>query len=1440
MADANENRELDAVLRRFRVAVMAGRIARAVFKWLTFVSVVWLTLFLLDNAAGLPSGLRLFFLLTAALFTIYTLVALIGKAVIHVPGLDRTAILLEEECGIRRNLLINSLQLGRHRHSGPTAQFARRTVSNGSRKASEIPLSRVLEPVNLAVWALLTAAMLGMWGTYLRSAPLRLDNAITRFARPLANVEPLRRARLRLIPGSDLMVVENEDLEIVAVMEGAGDNPLPPDELRRLSPRILIQPGTAHISGRTGAEHGIRMLPMTREADLDALVARLEMPPGQRPVAFRYRVNRVRSPFAYAVFSPNVQVSTPSVRVGVFRTPRIAAAQFIVTPPDYTGSAAAVRPGPPDILSGLAGSRVRAEVTLDQAVDRLFWESTAGRSEFERLGGPEGRSWTAETQLTSAGAYLIEAEVEGLKHRSSVATGGTQLRDDLPPHVAIAGELSRRELVAGERLKLEILGADDFGIAWLSVNMRRPEGGETRVLRRWEFGQPPGVTGTMRQEMKMQLVPSIFRPGSDYIIEAVCRDFCPGGEAVYSAPLLIGIKPPALPPGAEQAYRAACAALDRAIRAQERALGASRNMLEYLDDILDAETRDTAGKDSFLRHELALSQMQAEVASFISETIRHAVRIPPSPPGFVKHLDSINRFPVKQAIGMISALGQVDRWLGPDPVALHSGEFANTNILQTVTFPEAKGRYVILDANSAFSIQAVTIAELAFLDSNSRPFPRRFVRNWQVARTANPWNPDRGFATLGRDRIETMLDLALQAPMSRADGPCVHLAQFIEPVPEEHVACYVAREIFVEEAREITMLTGSSDSLRVWLNGWLVTELQALREAQPDEDSTVLRLAPGRNTLLVEVSSAASRSALYMRLADEDGRPLALSDTGNLRPAPEWKVNHVHRPGEEHAAIHALDGDPSTFWEGPGAMPQGIVVDLGTDESLTGFSYLSHRDAMGAGIKQYDFHLVDSLRARETLPGALNALIMLQTVILDRLTTIRGEGVGQVQRRTEFTDKPGSEEEDADTEETIRDFLDDLARFQGNSHEVSRSRDEILDQSKDARKQQSDRLDELKHDDMNLAGELSAASLDLDRLRDVEPPAPDRQEALQDMLDSAAQLTDLAERKAGLPPDRSTSPLDDRMDDLCNDIRDAGQRAMAPAAAPSSQETDGEVDSGESAADLAAEIDRREHALRDRVEEIESSLTARELDRGEAAPGAALSTGEESRDGTGLSEDRSDMRTRSDMGQTGMADGQATGDTAEDTPDSTEGLQDRVTDSKAHEGSITEGSGAAQESGTGDGTQMDAAADTGPGGKMSPEMLEEMESVYQDQKQIRESARFAANRLKSYNLPTAEFEEAIVAMGRVEAALQETDAAELKRAYSEAVSLTTSARRSLSDKVGLQYLRSRTAAWTGARRHVRGRSAPPKGYEEMVGAYFRKLAGAEMDAPRRQERSERP
>ncbi|HSA95623.1 MAG TPA: glycoside hydrolase family 172 protein [Acidobacteriota bacterium] len=89
--------------------------------------------------------------------------------------------------------------------------------------------------------------------------------------------------------------------------------------------------------------------------------------------------------------------------------------------------------------------------------------------------------------------------------------------------------------------------------------------------------------------------------------------------------------------------------------------------------------------------------------------------------------------------------------------------------------------------------------------------------------------------------------------------------------PNEQAIVYAAAYVLSPDDREATILLGSDDGVRVWLNGDLVHTNPVYRAAEPDLDRVDVRLKKGWNKVLIKVLQGAGGWGYFARFADPDG-----------------------------------------------------------------------------------------------------------------------------------------------------------------------------------------------------------------------------------------------------------------------------------------------------------------------------------------------------------------------------------------------------------------------------------------------------------------------------------------------------------------------------------------------------------------------------------------
>lgn len=168
-----------------------------------------------------------------------------------------------------------------------------------------------------------------------------------------------------------------------------------------------------------------------------------------------------------------------------------------------------------------------------------------------------------------------------------------------------------------------------------------------------------------------------------------------------------------------------------------------------------------------------------------------------------------------------------------------------------------------------------------------------FIQDWQFSPITTEWSDFQTLPQLSSERLTQIEKSAKTAPLTHFKTSFVDFARALKG-KKEYIAGYAFRVIKSDRPRKVRILTGSDDSLRMWLNGKLVKEVLALRSPRPDEDITEIELSPGDNYLVVEVSNWEGGWGLFLRLEDEDGEKLTLTADGELKPWDKTYDKRIH------------------------------------------------------------------------------------------------------------------------------------------------------------------------------------------------------------------------------------------------------------------------------------------------------------------------------------------------------------------------------------------------------------------------------------------------------------------------------------------------------------------------------------------------------------------
>jgi hypothetical protein len=189
--------------------------------------------------------------------------------------------------------------------------------------------------------------------------------------------------------------------------------------------------------------------------------------------------------------------------------------------------------------------------------------------------------------------------------------------------------------------------------------------------------------------------------------------------------------------------------------------------------------------------------------------------------------------------------------------------------------------------------------EIAFVGLSLNPSARRFIPEWNLigpfpAADMNDLQtvyPPENDADLAK-KYKGKNDLEIGWRTVQADpGGYIRLETTVQP--NEQALAYGLVYVFSPDDRPATVLLGSDDGVRVWVNDGLVHTNPSYRAAEPDLDRFSVNLKKGWNKVLIKVLQGGGGWGYYFRFSDPKGE---------LR----WglKPEGPKKPGETPAALY--------------------------------------------------------------------------------------------------------------------------------------------------------------------------------------------------------------------------------------------------------------------------------------------------------------------------------------------------------------------------------------------------------------------------------------------------------------------------------------------------------------------------------------------------------
>ncbi|MEI7731695.1 MAG: hypothetical protein WCO56_19140 [Verrucomicrobiota bacterium] len=524
--------------------------------WLVTCLGIWLALFLLDNFLRLPAGLRLPLAVGGALLVGFGFVKKIYRVAAEKQRVERTAILLEKRYGVPDNALINACQFETRSFRPEERQFAERTFNLGVEHAGAIRISDLWNKRDMLRWGSGAILLIVAWVVYASLYPRYVLNAGARFVSPLSDRPPVASLQLNINPGTDLTVVEGENVEITAEVAGKALNGTPTLVWKEAVTAVEPDPASGENLVMAGAP---------------GLTSR-----------YTYTFADVRRQFAFRVFADDAY--SRSVRVLVKTLPRIKESFFCVTPPAYIGMGAVTNPGPPTSVGALPGSKLELIMMIEPSVSAANWLLGSNATACKNM----GRHWQMETIVTAGGEYDVEVTAPGLRKNVSLTKGALRLETDQPPQIEFITTDRNRLVNLGTTVPLEIQASDDYGVRAIEITVRTPESEQVqRVAKSWTYIGPPGNKGPFKESYKLEVDPQFFKPDTAYLLEALAIDFRPNAQPSKSRPIMLRVKSlDNFAPASDDPLASGFASLRSTITFQDRSLNRTANLKTYLEEAI--------------------------------------------------------------------------------------------------------------------------------------------------------------------------------------------------------------------------------------------------------------------------------------------------------------------------------------------------------------------------------------------------------------------------------------------------------------------------------------------------------------------------------------------------------------------------------------------------------------------------------------------------------------------------------------------------------------------------------------------------------------------------------------------------------------------------------------------------------------------------------------
>ncbi|HNT01498.1 MAG TPA: DUF2961 domain-containing protein [Candidatus Saccharicenans sp.] len=167
--------------------------------------------------------------------------------------------------------------------------------------------------------------------------------------------------------------------------------------------------------------------------------------------------------------------------------------------------------------------------------------------------------------------------------------------------------------------------------------------------------------------------------------------------------------------------------------------------------------------------------------------------------------------------------------------------------------------------------------DLAIIAANLIPTGQNYALDWNIigpfeakdmSYLATPFPPETEINLKKSYPGKNNQPVGWQTIKARTSG-YVALNELLQP--NEQALAYGLTYVYSPEERQATLLLGSDDGVKLWVNDLLVHTNPAYRGAYPDQDRVSVNLKAGWNKILIKVLQGAGGWGFYLRIPDPKG-----------------------------------------------------------------------------------------------------------------------------------------------------------------------------------------------------------------------------------------------------------------------------------------------------------------------------------------------------------------------------------------------------------------------------------------------------------------------------------------------------------------------------------------------------------------------------------------